>query len=82
MRVAGVDGAIVPVDAYRASRTPTRSGTLTPARRSADGVVAAISAVVDQIRAAYPSVQNLVIVGADDQIPFARSRTGQPVERA
>ena len=43
---------------------------------AANGVVAAISAVVDQLRGQYPIVQNLVIVGADDQIPFARIADG------
>ena len=36
----------------------------------------AISAAVDAIRAGDPSVTNIVIVGADDQIPFARLADG------
>ncbi len=43
---------------------------------AANGVVTAISAVVDQIQRDNPTVQNLVIVGADDQIPFARLADG------
>ena len=43
---------------------------------SANNVVTAISAVVDQIEIDNPTVQNLVIVGADDQIPFARLADG------
>ena len=42
----------------------------------ANGVVAAISAVVDQLRADNPTIQNVVIVGGDDQIPFARLADG------
>ena len=42
----------------------------------ANGVVAAIATIVDQIRADNPTVQNLVVVGADDQIPFARLADG------
>ena len=42
----------------------------------ANGVTAAISAVVDQLRASNPTIQNIVIVGGDDQIPFARIADG------
>ena len=43
---------------------------------AANGVVAAISAQVDAIRAGDANVTNVVIVGADDQIPFARLADG------
>ena len=74
---AGVTGGIVPVDSYASVQAAYSSWNADPCSvDAANGVVAAISAVVDQIRLEYPTVQNLVIVGADDQIPFARLADG------
>ena len=73
----GVNGAIIPVDAYASVENAYSVWNSNPCSVSAaNGVVAAISAVVDQIRADNPTVQNVVIVGADDQIPFARVPDG------
>jgi hypothetical protein len=74
---AGVNGAIVPVDSYASVQAAYSAWNANPCSvNGANDVVAAISAVVDQIEADNSSVQNLVIVGADDQIPFARLSDG------
>jgi Bacterial Ig-like domain (group 3) len=74
---AGVTGAIVPVDSYAGVQTAYGLWNSNPCSvTAANDVVTAISAVVDQIQRDNPTVQNLVIVGADDQIPFARLADG------
>jgi hypothetical protein len=74
---AGVIGAIVPVDAYANVQSAYASWDANPCSvPDGNDVVAAIAAVVDQIRADQPSLQNLVIVGGDDQVPFARLADG------
>ncbi len=74
---AGVEGAVVPVDAYAGVRDGYAAWDADPCSvEAANGVVAAISAQVDAIRAGDPNVTNVVIVGADDQIPFARLADG------
>ena len=74
---AGVIGGIVPVDSYSSVQNAYTAWNANPCSvAAANGVVTAISSVVDQIRAANPSIQNLVIVGADDQIPLARVPDG------
>jgi uncharacterized protein YjbI with pentapeptide repeats len=74
---AGVVGAVIPVDAYTTVQDAYATWNTDPCSvDAANAVVAAISSVVDQIRANNPTVQNLVIVGADDQIPFARIPDG------
>jgi choice-of-anchor C domain-containing protein len=74
---AGVNGAVIPVDAYPSVQAAYTIWNENPCSvDAANGVVAAIAAVVDQVRADNPTVQNLVIVGADDQIPFARIADG------
>jgi choice-of-anchor C domain-containing protein len=73
----GVDGAIVPVDAYSTVQNAYAQWNSNPCSvAAANAVVAAIAAVVDQIRANNPTVQNVVIVGGDDQVPFARVPDG------
>ncbi len=68
----GVNGAIIPVDEYSSVQNAYSQWNSNPCSVSAaNGVVAAIAAVVDQIRADNPTVQNVVLVGGDDQIPFA-----------
>ncbi len=74
---AGVIGAVIPVDTYSTVQAAYVAWNANPCSvDAANGVVTAIAAVVDQIRAQYPTIQNLVIVGADDQIPFARVADG------
>jgi choice-of-anchor C domain-containing protein len=74
---AGVRGAIVPVDSYQSVQTAYAAWNANPCSvAAANGVVAAISSVVDQLRSQDPTIQNIVIVGADDQIPFARIADG------
>ena len=73
----GVIGAIIPVDSYSTVQNAYSQWNSNPCSvDAANGVVAAIAAVVDQLRAGNPTVQNLVIVGADDQIPMARIADG------
>ena len=43
---------------------------------AANAVVSSIAAQVDKLRAANPTIRNVVVVGADDQIPFARLADG------
>ena len=67
---AGVTGAVVPVDSYASVQSAYQQWNSDPCSvTSANDVVTAISAVVDQIQLDNPTLQNLVIVGADDQIP-------------
>ncbi len=74
---AGVYGAVVPVDSYSGVQQAYAAWNTNPCSvDAANGVVAAIGAVVDQLRAQYPTIQNIVIVGADDQIPLARIADG------
>ncbi len=74
---AGVTGAVVPVDAYANVQEAYATWDADPCSvQAANGVVEAISAAVDAIRASDPSVTNIVVVGADDQIPFARLADG------
>ena len=74
---AGVTGAIVALDSYTAVQDAYQTWNSNPCSiAGANGVVGAISNVVDQIVAANPTVQNVVIVGADDQVPFARLADG------
>ena len=74
---AGVTGAIVPVDSYASVQSAYQLWNSNPCSvTSANNVVTAISAAVDQIEVDNPTLQNLVIVGADDQIPSARLADG------
>ena len=74
---AGVNGAVVPVDAYTNVQEAYATWGGDPcSEQAANGVVEAISVAVDAIRAGDPNVTNIVIVGADDQIPFARLADG------
>jgi hypothetical protein len=74
---AGVTGAIIPVDSYTGVQKAYKQWDSDPCSVTlANDVVTAISAVVDQIQLDNPTLQNLVIVGADNQIPFARLADG------
>ena len=44
----------------------------------ANDVVSQVGARIDGIRASFPNIQNIVLVGADDQIPFARMKDAVP----
>ena len=68
---AGVNGAVVPVDAYTNVQEAYATWGGDPcSEQAANGVVEAISVAVDAIRAGDPNVTNIVIVGADDQNPL------------
>jgi hypothetical protein len=70
---AGVVGAVVPVDSNPTVQSAYSTWNVNPCTvSSANGVVAAISKLVDTIRSAHPSITSVVIVGADNQIPFGR----------
>ncbi|MGA2210400.1 MAG: Ig-like domain-containing protein [Acidimicrobiales bacterium] len=74
---AGVSGAVIAVDSYASVQSAYALWNSNPCSvDAANGVVAAIASVVDSIREANASIQNVVIVGADDQIPFARLADG------
>jgi choice-of-anchor C domain-containing protein len=74
---AGVSGAVVPVDTNSSVQQAYAVWNANPCSvAAANGVVTAIAGVVDQLRTEHPTIQNLVIVGADDQIPFARIADG------
>ncbi|MST32984.1 hypothetical protein GHK86_09670 [Acidimicrobiaceae bacterium USS-CC1] len=74
---AGVHGAVVPVDAYSSVQGAYQQWDTNPCSVPyANDVVSAISSVVDGIVSATPSIKDVVIVGADDQVPFARIADG------
>ena len=74
---AGVVGAVVPVDSYTTVEAAYSNWNVDPCTvASANDVVSAISKVIDTIRSSHPSITSVVIVGADDQIPFARIADG------
>jgi hypothetical protein len=73
----GVVGAVIPVDDYSAVIGAYQAWDQNPCSISgANGVVQAMAVVVNNIRAARPSLKNVVIVGGDDQVPFARVADG------
>ncbi len=77
----GVNAAVVPVDGDPAVAAAYRSWNDGPGANpcsvaAANGVVSAIATLVDTLRSAHPTITNVVIVGADDQIPFARIADG------
>lgn len=75
--VNGVEAAIVPVDAYAGVRAAYQAWDSDPCSvQGANGVVQAISAVVDGIRAEDNNITGIVVIGADDQVPFARIADG------
>ena len=74
---AGVVGAVVPIDANPTVESAYSNWNVDPCTvPSANNVVATISNLVDGIRQSHPSITSVVIVGADDQIPFARIADG------
>ncbi|HEY2813578.1 MAG TPA: hypothetical protein VGJ03_08960 [Acidimicrobiales bacterium] len=71
----GVVGVVVPVDGDASVRAAYATWDQQNSRCSpaaANAVVSAIGHVIDSIKTARPSVTNIVIIGADDQIPMAR----------
>ena len=71
----GVRAAVAPVDGDDAVHTANLAwdsveGRCDPARARA--LSAAIASRVDQIRAAVPTITNVVIIGGDDLVPFGR----------
>ena len=69
----GVRGAVLPVDGNPAVSTAFAAWDANPCSPvTANDVVAAINAVVDGYRTGLPDLRNIVIVGADNVIPFAR----------
>jgi len=79
--VNGVDEAIVPVDDYQSVQDAYQTWNSDPCSvQGANGVVSAIANVVDGIRGTDTAVTSIVIIGADDQIPFARIPDGTPAD--
>ena len=69
----GVVGAVIPVEGDATVAAKFAAWDANPCSpTAANDVVVAINAVVDGYRASLPDLQNIVLVGADDVIPFAR----------
>ncbi len=69
----GMVGAIVPVEGNAQTAADYSAWDLHPCSvPAANQVVSDISATVRSLEATYPTVSNIVVVGADDQIPMAR----------
>jgi len=76
---AGVNGVVVPVDSYATVQSAYALWNQDPCSvTAANQVVSSIASVINSIEAepTHPDIQNVVIVGADDQIPFARIADG------
>ena len=69
----GMAGAIVPVEGDAQTAADYTAWDASPCSvQAANKVVSDINATVRGLEAAYPTVRNIVVVGADDQIPMAR----------
>ena len=69
----GSPGAILQVDAVPAVQTAYTAWNACPASAAAaNNVVAAINGAIDAFRVDHSSVQNVVLVGGDNVVPFAR----------
>jgi len=69
----GVVGAVLPVEGDADVAAKYAAWDANPCSPvAANDVVAAINAVVDGYRGALPNLQNIVLVGNDDMVPFAR----------
>ena len=69
----GMVGAIVPVEGNTQTAADYHAwDTNACSVQAANKVVSDISATVRSLEAAYPTIANIVIVGADDQIPMGR----------
>lgn len=75
----GFDGAVVAVDgdpAVQAAYAVFDAASTRCSPDAANAVVSAIGAVLDRVRAANPDLVDIVVVGDDTQIPFARVPDG------
>ncbi len=71
--VNGMIGAVVPVEASVQTASDFQAWDANPCSVSAANTVESdINQTVRSIEAAHPTIRNVVIVGADDQIPMAR----------
>jgi hypothetical protein len=69
----GMVGAVVPVEGNPQTAADYSAWDASPCSvQAANKVVSDISATVRSLEDAYPTVANIVIVGADDQIPMGR----------
>ncbi|MHB8684691.1 MAG: dockerin type I domain-containing protein [Dehalococcoidia bacterium] len=69
----GVTGAVIPVEGNAAVASAYAGWDANPCSPTgANAVVTAINAMVDGYRGGLPDLQNVVITGDDDVIPFAR----------
>ena len=69
----GMVGAIVPVEGNAQTAADYTAWDASPCSvQAANKVVADISATVRSLESTYPTISNIVVVGADDQIPMAR----------
>jgi Bacterial Ig domain len=68
----GVVGAVLPVDTSAAGAMTTWDASPCSATL-ANAAAGAVSAAIETVRAARPSLKYVVLVGGDDQIPFFRT---------
>ena len=69
----GMVGAIVPVEGDPQTAADYTAWDANPCSvQAANQVVSDISATVRSLEAEYPTISNIVVVGADDQIPMGR----------
>ncbi len=69
----GMVGAIVPVEGNAQTAADYTAWDASPCSvQAANKVVSDIGATVRSLEATYPTVSNIVVVGADDQVPMAR----------
>ncbi len=69
----GMVGAIVPVEGAAQTAADYTAWDASPCSvPAANKVVSDISATVRSLEATYPTISNIVVVGADDQVPMAR----------
>jgi hypothetical protein len=78
--IGSVVGAVIPVEDDSGVNAAYQSWETNPqgpcSIGAANGVVRALANLVNTIRASRPTLKNVVIVGGDDQIPFARVADG------
>jgi CSLREA domain-containing protein len=73
LETLGLKSAVVPLDAYDPVRTAYTAWDENPCSPAlANRVVRAATDVLDDIRAANPTLKHVVLVGGDDLVPHAR----------
>ncbi|MDQ1446601.1 MAG: hypothetical protein QOI20_3065 [Acidimicrobiaceae bacterium] len=69
----GITGVVYPVESSAAAAAAYSAWDAAPCSpESANAVFTSIASIVDTVRAQRPTLKNIVVVGGDDIIPFAR----------